>query len=177
MPNQRAVLLHEGHWVTSFSAPWRNDASFRNQTETSPSLSRRERRCKMRRSLSEYVSTYIHTRKACCTSSALSFRNTLSSFTASAAVNFLEALHLPIYVISAPISFFEDAVANEPSAENLPKYPALEDRENLEVLIYFTISMSNVRLILSPSVSFAPRTIAKTEHWQTGTEIRRYQAL
>lgn len=54
MAEQGTCFLNTDPWVTVLQIAWTNNVSFRSQTETNPFLSRRKKRCRARRSLSEY---------------------------------------------------------------------------------------------------------------------------
>lgn len=102
----KSAFVGADRLVIVLNMAWRNDASFKNRTETSSSLNRRNKRCKMCRFIFQYMDTENNPRRKCQFSLYGALTTPKSSFTANLVVDFSEVLHRLCYASTATIVLF-----------------------------------------------------------------------
>lgn len=121
MLDKEKVFVDADRPVTVFNTAWRKDTPFNNWREISPSLKGQKKRCKMYRSLSEYVKTDSDScRNSFHPSETSSCSNTVNC---SGVLRWLFSLGMPT------IDVLDQQCQHETSAEN-PSRPGIQCLEH-----------------------------------------------
>lgn len=150
---------------------WQNDATNRSRTETSPSLNRPKKRCKLWVSISDYVNQESGTVRTwtCCAIPVPSSHNNRSPISTNLVLNCWEGLLYLVSVSMATVALVEQHFWHESSSGNLSRLET-QGWGNLRNEGWQIIPQANKQCAIK---SGSPSVICPTNHRWNRTSTKR----